>query len=978
MLTIAQCTDSFLPVADGAGRASYAYARALSERGHAVYVITPMVNGFYRGRHPFEILDYMSVKKPWDAQKHVGLAGMDLHYLARADSIKFDLVHTHSPGSAGQEAARLASRLHVPLVGSFHPQYIEEYLGAASGQSVPRSAQLILDYFKRCDEIWTVSEDALALLGELGYTGHVEIMENGTQRFAVSPSDQLAARRRMHLGDEPLLLYAGRVDHAKNLSLLVDAAAALRGRGCDFTLLFAGRGSAEYAIKEYARSKDLQNTLRFTGHIEEDRLLHELYAVAALCIFPATGLSPGLTLREAAAQGTPSLVLAGTTAAACVRDGENGLVSEPDAEAMAARIAAFLDDPGAKARLGREARVSLPVEWDAVIGRAEERYEALAARDRAQLTRKRGVLFRKELEQADRTLNKRVLDLIWRFLMQDTQRLYSYPRRVEKRLMLPVADRAPLPRSSPEEQGVSSRDMLMLIDQLNAEDDIGAQVFMALRHGCVIAEAQWSPYEAALPHEVYSLSKSITATAVGMLYDEGLLSLDEKLADLFPDKMPEDEAHPSQRLTVRHLLCMSTGSLFNELGSALGADWESEFLHAGTRFEPGTRFLYNSLNTYMLASIVYRKTGQTLTEYLGPRLYEPLGIDAHDWELAPTGIEKGGWGLNLTAESVAKIGLLYLNRGVWHMPDGDKRLLSEAWVDAATSLQIDTPEAAITNGYGYQIWMTAHEGAFLFNGVFGQYMLAIPEWDALFVLFSGSPHLFAAGGLLDIVDKAFARVSSRPLPEDPAARKALAATSQSLSVRYRRSFYEPDWIGASFPRLVEHLDGLVYHFDENRASLFPVLLMSVHNNYSTGVERIAFRAEGDALIVSFVEGEARHDLCLRAGGYAESQLAMQGDSYAARTDLQARTVGTDEWRLRLNIHFIETPYTRLVELRLSEGTLTAVFDEYPSLSHMGSMYAELKGSSRTQLMRQLMPLVKQERSQARMRGFGATSIQGRL
>ncbi len=974
MLSIAQCTDSFLPVADGVGRVSYAYARSLAERGHEVYVVTPMVNGYYRGRHPFETLDYMSVKVPGASKGTLGMASLDLHYLARADAVKFDIVHTHSPGSAGMEAARLASRLHVPLVGSFHPQYFEEYLNTGEGErGGPTSVHFILDYFNRCDEIWTVSEDARALLLEHGFSGRIEIMENGTQRYGLTIASAAEVRARYHLGGEPLLLYVGRIDRVKNVFALVEAARLLAAADQSFTLVFAGQGPDESALRELVSACGLQRHVRFAGFVEDESLLHGLYAAAALCLFPSNSVSPGLVVREAAAQGTPSLVLAGSTAAGFIGDGGTGLIAGCEPEDMAARIAAYLSDEAEQKRIGEAARRALPIGWDEVTDRVEARYERLTARDRTQLTRKRG-LFRKELEQVDQTLSKRTLDLMWKFLRQDMQHLYSYARHIEKPLMLPAPERAPLPRSTPEEQGVSSRSLLMLLDAVNADEAAGAEVLLALRHGHVIAEAHWSPYEPQLPHELYSLSKSITATAIGMLVDEGRLSLDERLADIFPDKMPEDETHPSHRFLVRHLLNMSTGSLYNEVGSALGADWERDFLHAGVRFSVGTRFLYNSMNTYMLAAVVRRKTGQTLSEYLGPRLFAPLGIDVHPWETSPEGTEKGGWGLNLTAESVAKIGQLYLDRGVY----AGKRLLSEDWVREATRPQIETPDGEITYGYGHQIWMTARPGAFLFNGAFGQYMLALPELDMLVVLFSGTARLFAQGGVLEAVDRAFMNVGERPLPPDPAAQNALRVTAEGLSVRYRSAFYKPDWSGPAFSEIAERLDGLVYRFEANATSLFPVILMSVHNNYSTGVERIAFRRGESGLTIEFVEGDARHRLNVQGNGYAESELTMHGDSYLVRTDIQTNALSTGEWMLRLNVHFVETPYTRIVQFCLKGDGVTVLLDEYPSLQDAAGMLMELAGLTRAQAVRQLMPLLRQERMQSRLRSFTTASIQGQL
>ncbi|MDO4571890.1 MAG: glycosyltransferase, partial [Clostridia bacterium] len=327
MLTIAQCTDSFLPVSDGVGRISYAYARELAGRGHELYVVTPMVNGFYRGRHPFEILDYMGVRMPGQQKGQLGMANLDLHYLARADSLRFDVVHTHSPGSAGMEAVRLSSRLHVPLVGSFHPQYFEEYLNTRGDEkSAALSVHFILDYFNRCDEIWTVSEEARALLLEHGFSGRVEIMENGTQRYGLSPAGDGAVRAHFHLGEEPLLLYVGRIDRVKNVLPLLDTAALLAAGGAPFTLIFAGQGPDEETLRARAHALGLQKHVRFSGPVEDDSLLYGLYAAASLCLFPALNVSPGLVVREAAALGTPSLVLEGSTAAGFIRDGENGLV----------------------------------------------------------------------------------------------------------------------------------------------------------------------------------------------------------------------------------------------------------------------------------------------------------------------------------------------------------------------------------------------------------------------------------------------------------------------------------------------------------------------------------------------------------------------------------------------------------------------------------------------------------------------------
>jgi len=979
MLKIAQCTDSFLPISDGVGRVAYAYARALSQHGHDVYVITPMVNDGYRGRYPFEIIDYLALPVPGTQQK-TGVAALDMHYLTRANALSLDVIHTHSPGPAGMEAVRLADRLHVPLVGTFHPKYIREYLSASEDD---RQAMLTkyfaFDYFSRCDEIWTVNREARDFLIERGFAGNVEVFDNGTELETADERTRLRARETFHLTDAPALFFAGSMEPQKNLPRVLEAAAILQDRGVRFQLMLAGHGSEEKRVRERVHALNLSGTVRFLGYITDETLLSGLYAESALCLFPARGITAGLIVREAAVQGTPSLVIAGSAPSTLIEDGVNGLTCGDTAEGMADAIEAYLSAPERMNEISLRAKTIAPVSWDAVIGRVEARYAELASMERTALKRKRGI-FRKELEKVDLTLEKRAMDLIWKFLTQDTQHIYVYPYKMQKPVFRPLPEDRPLPRSDPETEGVSSRAIDALIRSIDGDDAACAQEMLILRNGKVIAQAVWSPYEAGLPHQLYSLSKSITATAIGMLVDEGGLRLDEKLCDIFFDKAPENEQHPAYKMTVRHLLNMSTGSYFNEAGSAMGADWEREFLHAGVKFPAGTAFEYNSMNTYMLAAIVRRKTGRTLTEYLTPRLYEPLGIRRHYWETCPNGTEKGGWGLSLCMEDVAKIGQLYLNKGLWETPDGVRRLVSERWITEATRPQIETPNGEITYGYGHQVWMTARKGAFLFNGAFGQYMLALPDRNALVVLFSGTSRLFAQGGVLDQVTAALDTVQDDPLPKLPPDKKgvkALRSTLDGLSVRYKRQYYKPVLRQIPIAALARRLDGRVYSFPKNIGGLFPMILQSVHNNFTTGVDQIVFmEAEDGKLRVEFVEGAFTHRITVDEDGYASAALSQRDDTFETRITVQTELLDAGAYALNIAIHFIETPFTRLVRLLFSGNTLRLTFDESPSIKDASEMMLELTGITRVQIVRNLLPLLKREKMQHTLRTFTTVSVQG--
>ncbi len=980
MLKIAQCTDSFLPVYDGISRIVNAYARGLSALGQEIYVITPMVTQGYRGKYPFEILDYLALPVPGGLQAKAALASLDVHYLARANAHVFDIVHAHGPGSSGMEALRLAEKSRAPLIGTFHTKYIREFLQENEDE---RQSQLgrafAFDFFSRCDEIWTANEEAKAFLYERGFHGNVEVFGNGTGLEAASETARRRAREEFHLTADPALLFTGGLDKQKNLPRIFEAAALLRRRGVRFQLLIAGGGPDERNARVTVRELGLAGTVRFLGRITDEALLGGLYAESALCLCPMQGAGTGLAAREAALQGTPSLAVESGAPGGFIQDGVNGLICRDTPQSMADAIAGYLKDPGCMARLSENARAVSPVSWDAVMQKVNARYEALAGTERAMLRRKRGI-FRREMDKIDLTLEKRAMDMVWRFLTQDTQHLYAYGHSPQKPAFGLKRDRLPLARSTPEREGVPSRAVAALLDTMQADEDACAHEIMVLKNGKVIAEAAWAPYDCSRPHQLYSLSKSVTATAIGMLVDEGSLDLNERLCDIFFEKAPPGEAHPARRMSVRMLLNMSTGSHFNEAGSAMGADWEREFLHAYTKFEPGSAFDYNSMNTYMLAAIVRRKTGDTLTRYLEPRLYNPLGIEEHYWETCPNGTEKGGWGLSLTPESVAKIGQLYLNKGVWHAPGGDVRLLSERWIKEATKPQIATPNGEITYGYGHQIWMTARKGAFLFNGAFGQYMLALPDKNALVVLFSGTPRLFAQGGVLDYVTAALDREESELLPRDPSGEEALAVARDVLSVRRRKPFFDPSKGDVPLETFVSKLEGRVYSFEKNIGGIFPFLLQSVHNNFTSGLSRLAFsRGEGGALAVELVEGENRHRFMLAENSYTPATLTQRGDVFEARFAVQAGTDDAGMLSLNIAAHFIETPFSRLMRITLTgEDTIRVVFDESPSVREASEMLMEFTGVTRKEIVRNMLPLLKRERLQHTLRTFTTVSMTGKL
>jgi CubicO group peptidase (beta-lactamase class C family) len=297
-----------------------------------------------------------------------------------------------------------------------------------------------------------------------------------------------------------------------------------------------------------------------------------------------------------------------------------------------------------------------------------------------------------------------------------------------------------LPRSTPAEQGVDAQGLLSFLDAVAARK-VNLQSFMLLRRGSVVADGWWRPFDPSCRRYLYSLSKSFTSTAVGLAVQEGRLTVEDRITSFFPDDLPARVDANLAAMRVKDLLTMTTGHALDTTVMFLqpGTDnWARSILTVPVDFVPGTHFLYNTGATYLLSCIVQRLTGQTVLDYLTPRLFTPLGITGMAWESCPRGINVGGWGLSLKTEDLARFGLLYLQQGRWL----DRQLLDPAWVAQATSRQVRNDEgdrvkepADWRQGYGYQFWRCQHN-AFRGDGAYGQYCVVMPEKEAVLVMTS--------------------------------------------------------------------------------------------------------------------------------------------------------------------------------------------------------------------------------------------------
>ena len=526
--------------------------------------------------------------------------------------------------------------------------------------------------------------------------------------------------------------------------------------------------------------------------------------------------------------------------------------------------------------------------------------------------------------------------------------------------------------ATPESQGISSDLFAALLRELDASKDTEMHHFMALRHGKVICECNFAPYPKGMWHITHSMCKSITGMAIGMLIEEEKLKLDENIYDIFPDHINAFSKIFRPVITVENLLTMTSGVTFNESGIVSGNDWLGSFLNASVNGKPGTEFQYNSLNTYVLSAIVTKRTGETLTEYLTPRLFGPLGITKYYWETCPKGITKGGWGLFLCAEDMAKLGQLYLQRGKWN----GQQLVSEYWIEISTARHLKTQND--TYGYGYQLWMEQRPGSFEYNGMLGQNVIIYPDMDMVLVTNAGNKEMFQDCIMLNIIRKYFP-VNYHPadvLPKNPLSYSLLKRlcgelengenNNRSTSLRggwkrnvvSRRKHSDKKYsyrISAIVDLPSDHhsfmraVSGRTYVMKQQNIGIAPLFVQVFHNNMTDGISEISFTYDAENFYVSFTEGEVIHKLPVGFGRAADGCVDLHGEHYLVATLGEFARDENDIPVLKLEVTFIEECVKRKAHIFFHEDNGIEIrWNETPGkkmiLAGLSSITEELSGN----------------------------------
>lgn len=462
-----------------------------------------------------------------------------------------------------------------------------------------------------------------------------------------------------------------------------------------------------------------------------------------------------------------------------------------------------------------------------------------------------------------------------------------------------------LPRSIPEEQGVSSKAIGAFLDKVT-ESKIDFHSIMVVRHGNVIAEGWWSPYAPQLKHTLYSLSKSFTSTAVGLAIDEGHFTVDSPVLSFFPEDKPNDVSSNLAAIKVRHLLTMSTGHMKDTIQPMRHStdSWAKTFLSQPVEKEPGTFFLYNTGATYILSAIIQRVTGQTLHEYLRPRLFDPLSISGEDWETNPQGINTGGYGLRIKTEDIAKFGQLFLQKGTWN----GKQIVPAKWIEEATCSQIASnsskpnrpkEEDDWAQGYGYQFWR-CRPGGYRGDGAFGQFCMVMADYDAVIAITSES---FSMQNSMNLVWEHLLPAmhkSASTLPADPASHTALSKKLKALHLN-------PPQLNRYSP-IADRISGKEFMLDTNE--------------FKAKAVQLIFQGETCTMNVNY--GIARHQLICGINKWVEQKNAKRGTPFplSGSANVHSPIAGSATWA---------DDNTLIVTLRLMEGAhangLTFIFSD---------------------------------------------------
>lgn len=480
--------------------------------------------------------------------------------------------------------------------------------------------------------------------------------------------------------------------------------------------------------------------------------------------------------------------------------------------------------------------------------------------------------------------------------------------------------------ATPESVGIPSAHIRAFIERIVSDRTLNMHDLLIIRNGKKIAEVTFGAERTDVWKHTFSACKSVVSLAIGMLIDDGLLTLDERVVPMFSEDVGTVAKIRLRDLCVEDLLTMRSSILFAEVDSATDANWKKAFFASATQGEIGETFRYNSLNTYVLSAIVTAKTGKSLSQFLDERLFSPLGIVDYYWEKSPEEIDKGGWGLYIHPEDIAKLGILVMNGGVYE----GKRYISEEYLQKATALQAKVRDEECRFHYGYQIWVGNDTDSFLFNGMLGQNVLGFRRNGILLITHAGNNEFFHSSTYFGYAKDFFDRDFEETLSSNSLELCRLQRAIKSLSSYESKNRVRARKMRKVFSRLVG--DYSVCSGDVASVGVMPLMLQMVQSEYTRGFEKLTLELCDGKPHLIYIENEATYDFALDFKKPTLQSFDFGENHFLVATSAALRQNEDELWVLSLRLDFVETPFTRLIKIIFDGDNILVKQSELPGES----------------------------------------------
>ncbi len=477
------------------------------------------------------------------------------------------------------------------------------------------------------------------------------------------------------------------------------------------------------------------------------------------------------------------------------------------------------------------------------------------------------------------------------------------------------------------------------ISNLKEDNRVNLSGIGILYKGRLVREEYVYPYTSKYRHVSFSMCKSIVAMAVGIAIEKKLIKLEERIIDIFPEFDTVFVKKGIKSITVRNLLTMTTGAYFDELSAYFSDNWLISYFNGDVMFEPDSEFSYNSLNTYILVAVIRKRTGMSLEEFLDKHLFKYLNISDITWDMSPEGMEQGGWGVKISIPDMLKLGQLYLNKGCVEYNDKKINVIPSKWIEESTSIQVKLNDKEVVSGYGYHIWIL-QDGAYLFNGLFGQNVYVNPEKELVVAITASAYEIFPGGSLVSKLCD-FSGADTLYDTSFITGIKNLLKRPRYELIKREKIKYDEDTF---FYVLSEYMD-IKYVFEEYAASILPISIQGLYSMFSSGIKAIQFKRIDDRFCMLVNENDCEYTILLgyKDNSYEYQVIDIKGKKIPIAANCSFAFDEDDDFLLKIKLDYLEEVGNRIFKIYLKNNYILLKATEVPDLQEFtGMLFGESK------------------------------------